>query len=179
MLATPPLVLIALVLLALGTVLARQSSSGGTFGINTTSGPGVLPKRVLPEFTLSLQDGTKLSSKDLHGRGAVLNFWASWCVPCQDEAPILAKVAREYESESVVFVGISEWDTESDLRSFLSRYRVNYGNGVDVGGKIAIDLGVTGIPETFFLRPDGTFASRWVGPLSEDQLRKLVEEVRP
>jgi cytochrome c biogenesis protein CcmG/thiol:disulfide interchange protein DsbE len=175
----PPLILVAVVLLALGTVLARQSSGGGSFGINTAGGPGALPVRTVPDFTFTTQDGSKLSSQSLRGRGVVLNFWASWCVPCQDEAPVLAKVARDYETQGVSFVGLSEWDTDSDLRSFLTRYSVGYQNGVDTGGKLAIDLGVTGIPETFFIRPDGTFASHWIGPLKEDQLRGFVDQVRP
>jgi cytochrome c biogenesis protein CcmG/thiol:disulfide interchange protein DsbE len=78
-----------------------------------------------------------------------------------------------------VFVGVSEWDADSDVKSFVSRYGVGYPNGVDIGGKLAIDLGVTGIPETFFVRPDGSFSSRWVGPINEEQLRKQLEAIRP
>jgi len=132
-----------------------------------------------PDFSLKLQDGSSLAIQDLRGQGAVLNFWASWCVPCQDEEPLLAQIAREYESQSVVFVGVSEWDADSDVKSFVSRYGVGYPNGVDIGGKLAIDLGVTGIPETFFVRPDGSFSSRWVGPINEEQLRKQLEAIRP
>jgi cytochrome c biogenesis protein CcmG, thiol:disulfide interchange protein DsbE len=160
-------------------VLANRTSSGGSFGINTSGGPASLPTKVAPSFTLPLQDGSSLAFQELKGKGAVLNFWASWCVPCQDEAPLLARIATEYEQQNVVFVGISEWDTESDVQRFMTRYGVTYKNGIDIGGKLAIDLGVTGIPETYFVRPDGTFASRWVGPLNEDQLRKQVEAIRP
>ncbi|HZT06660.1 MAG TPA: redoxin domain-containing protein [Chloroflexota bacterium] len=170
--------LIAAILLALGTVLARQSSGGGSFGVNTAGGPGTLASAVMPDFTLSLVDGATLKASDLEGRPAVLNFWASWCVPCQEEAPLFARMAREYEAENVAFLGISEWDTESDLRAFLARYGVGYKNGVDLGGKTAIEFGVTGIPETFFVRADGSLASRWIGPLDEDQLRKLVREIQ-
>jgi cytochrome c biogenesis protein CcmG/thiol:disulfide interchange protein DsbE len=166
-------------LIVFGTVLARQSSGGGSFGVNSSGAPGSLPSKVAPNFSLSLQDGSSVALQDLKGQGAVLNFWASWCVPCQDEAPLLARIAKEYEPQSVAFVGISEWDTESDVQRFMSRYGVTYKNGVDIGGKLAIDLGVTGIPETYFLRPDGTFASRWIGPLNEEQLRKQVEAIRP
>jgi cytochrome c biogenesis protein CcmG/thiol:disulfide interchange protein DsbE len=177
--ATPPLILIALILVALGIVLARQSSTGGSFGINSSGGPGALTARVVPDYQFTLEDGSTLALQDLKGRGAVLNFWASWCVPCQDEAPTLARIAKEYDPQQVAFVGISEWDTDSDVKSFMTRYGVGYQTGVDLGGKLAIDLGVTGIPETFFVRPDGSFASHWIGPLNEDQLRKQIEQIQP
>jgi cytochrome c biogenesis protein CcmG/thiol:disulfide interchange protein DsbE len=166
-------------LMVFATVLARQSGGSGGLGINSSGGPGALPGKAAPDFTIMAQDGVPISMRDLKGRGAVLNFWASWCVPCQDEAALLARIAKEYEPKSVAFVGISEWDTESDIQRFVSRYGVEYRNGVDLGGKLAIDLGVTGIPETFFVRPDGTFASRWIGPLNEEQLRQRLDEIRP
>lgn len=80
---------------------------------------------------------------------------------------------------SLPLVGINVWDGDSDARAFLSRYGLGYPNGADLGGRIAIEYGLTGIPETFFVRVDGTMSRRWVGPLGEGQLRGFIEGIRP
>jgi cytochrome c biogenesis protein CcmG/thiol:disulfide interchange protein DsbE len=116
---------------------------------------------------------------DLRGQVVVLNFWASWCLPCADEAALLARAARDYEGQSVRFVGIGVWDPESDATAFLTRYGVDYPNGPDTGGRILMEYGLTGVPETYFVRADGTVSRRWNGPITDSQLRAFIEEIRP
>jgi cytochrome c biogenesis protein CcmG/thiol:disulfide interchange protein DsbE len=169
-----------LVLVALGLALVRRTGAGGgSFGVNSAGRLGVLPSSAAANFTLTLGDHSTLRLEDLRGRAVVLNFWASWCVPCRDEAPILARLAREYSDRGVTVVGISLWDAESDSKAFLSQFGVDYPSGSDIGGRIAIEYGVTGLPETYFVRPDGTLSRRWIGPLSEDQLRTFIDDIRP
>jgi cytochrome c biogenesis protein CcmG/thiol:disulfide interchange protein DsbE len=174
-----PLALVAIVLVALGSVLARRSGGSSAFGVNSSGSFGTVARAGPSDFSLPLYDGSTLRMGDLAGRAVVMNFWASWCVPCKDEAPLLARVAQEYEPRGVTFIGVNVWDAESDAKAFVARYGVGYPNGSDIGGKISIDYGLTGIPETFFIRADGAIARRWIGPLPEGQLRTLVEEIRP
>ena len=166
-------------LLALGVVLARRSVGGSAFGVNLAGAPGSVVSRAVPDFTLTLYDGSSLRMSDLRGRGVVLNFWASWCVPCRDEAPLLARLAREYEPRSVTFVGLALWDADGDARAFIERYGVGYPSAPDLGGKVAIELGLSGVPETYFVRADGVLSRRWVGPIGEEQLRTYTQEIVP
>src|SRR5579871_7879 len=175
----PLLIFVAFILVALGTALMRQTGGNATFAVNSTGGLGTLATRTAPDFSLTTLDGSTIKMSDLRGQGVVVNFWASWCVPRQEEAPLLARMARTYAPESVSFLGIGVWDAESDARQFTARYQMPYANGSDLGGRITIDWGVSGVPETFFVRSDGTLTRRWIGPLDEVNLRRFVEEIRP
>jgi len=176
--AAPLLILIGLILVALGAVLVRRMDTDPFTASNGEDGLGLLSTRVAPEFELALFDGSTVRMADLRGRGLVVNFWSSWCVPCQREMPLLARLAKEYDGQSVSFVGVAVWDLKSDAQTFLNRYSPGYPAGLDERGTIAIDFGVGGLPETFFVRPDGTLTRRWIGEVSETQLRRFVEEIR-
>lgn len=107
---------------------------------------------VAPEFSLPLLDGTgSLSSDMLRGRPLVINVWASWCQPCRQEAPLLEKAWRRYKAEGVVFLGVNVHDAKSDARRFVQEFNVTYPVVRDTGNQLSDDLGVTGIPETFFV----------------------------
>ena len=116
-------------------------------------------------FTLTLFDGGTLISKDLLGKAVLLNFWASWCVPCRAEARALEAAWQKYKDRDVVFLGVNIQDKEEDARAFLREFGITYLNGSDSTGKIAIDYGVWGIPETFFLDPQGRITHKHAGEL--------------
>ncbi len=106
----------------------------------------------------------------------MINFWASWCPPCREEAPTLAEVYHEYQNEPVEFVGVDIWDREDDALQYINQYSVTYPNGVDDRGVIAIDYGVRGIPETFFISPNGVVLKKFVGPINAATLRAVLDE---
>jgi cytochrome c biogenesis protein CcmG, thiol:disulfide interchange protein DsbE len=114
---------------------------------------------------------------DLAGRPAVVNFWASWCQPCREEADVLERFAREYGPRGVAFVGVNVWDSDDKARTFLDEFGVSYANGVDAGGGAAIDFGVTGLPETYFVDRQGQLVRKFIGPVTERALRAAVEEL--
>ena len=130
-----------------------------------------------PEFTLPLLGGGEATSADLHGRVVMLDFWASWCPPCRDEAPALAQVYREYRDRGVEFVGINLWDNAGDAEVFLEQQGHDYPNGVDDGGRIAISYGVRGIPEKFFINKEGRIVRKFSGPMDADRLRLILESM--
>lgn len=119
--------------------------------------------RQAPDFTLKLFDGGTLSLKELRGKVVLVNFWASWCPPCRAEAPALEAGWQKYKNKNVVFVGVNIQDTEKDARAFIEEFGITYLNGWDLSRKVAVDYGVWGIPETFFLDWEGRITYKHVG----------------
>jgi cytochrome c biogenesis protein CcmG, thiol:disulfide interchange protein DsbE len=105
-----------------------------------------------PVFSLRRVDATgKLGLAALRGKPVVLNFWASWCVPCKGEATMLEQAWQQYRKQGVVFVGVDYHDVTSDARTFLEHHGVTYPTVQDGSGSIADRYGVTGVPETYFI----------------------------
>ncbi len=149
----------------------------GGFGVNTEFGQAEVSSETPREFSLELLDGRPLNLSSLRGKVVMLDFWSSWCPPCRSEAPALAQVYREYSSSPVEFIGIAIWDQDQSVLDHVNEYQVPYPNGIDGDGKIAIDYGVTGIPEKFFIGPDGRPMKRYVGPMDADRLRRALDEL--
>lgn len=143
-----------------------------------TSGQLVTPAfRQAPDFTLDLYSGERLRVADLRGKPAMVDFWASWCPPCRQEAPLLAGLWPEYRERGVVFIGVNVWDNDQDARRFLSQFGITFPAGPDPRGQIAIDYGLTGIPEKYFIDRDGQVVRKWLGPTTEESLRGLLDEI--
>lgn len=134
--------------------------------------------RPAPVFTLALFDGRTLRLEDLRGQVVFLNFWASWCPPCRAEAPALEMTWQRVKDQGVMFLGISTQDEEDRARGFLDEFGITYPNGRDPGGRIAIDYGVWGLPETFFIGPDGRITYKHVGTLGPGLIAAKLDEAR-
>ncbi len=130
-----------------------------------------------PDFTLSLFDGGQLTLSELQGQVVVVNFWASWCIPCRDEAPILEQAWQRYRDQGVVFVGVAYLDTDKEAKAFLEEFEVTYPNGPDLGTKIAPTYRLAGVPETFFVDKNGQIADLEIGPLTETRLVSAIEKL--
>ena len=133
-----------------------------------------------PAWSLVTLDGETLSSADLAGRPYVVNFWASWCIPaCVDEHPVLAAAQQEY-GDAVTLVGVLYQDDAAAARGFLDRYGdAGYAHVVDERGSLAIEYGVTGPPETFFVDADGIVRARQWGPLTEASMSQHLDLILP
>jgi cytochrome c biogenesis protein CcmG/thiol:disulfide interchange protein DsbE len=130
-----------------------------------------------PGFSAPLLGGNgTLSLSDLEGKPVVLNFWASWCGPCKDEAPLLRR-AHERFGDRVAFVGVDSHDARSDALAFLHRYRIDYPNVFDGDQQIYRDYGLTGQPETFFIDRSGEIAAHVPGPLYGRLLHRDLEKI--
>jgi len=142
-------------------------------GHGATSQPSgrPLPGQAAPDFTLVLLDGSTFSLSDQRGKAVVLNFWASWCPPCEEEAPDLQAVWEEYGEKGVAFVGIAYKDEDAAVRDFLAGHGITYPVGLDPTGQIASLYGITGVPETFVLDAEGRVVRFYIGPVTADQLR--------
>jgi cytochrome c biogenesis protein CcmG/thiol:disulfide interchange protein DsbE len=131
-----------------------------------------------PDFTLGLFDGStfKLSDTLSRGKPVVVNFWASWCGPCADEAPVLQDAARRY-GDRVAFVGVNVQDVDSDAQAFLRKYAISYPNGSNNAGPISIQYGMRGVPETYFIAPDGRLVRKW-NTLTAADLEQFLAELQ-
>src|SRR3990172_3780016 len=116
-----------------------------------------------PAFRLPALDGRTLDLAALRGRPIVLNFWASWCVPCKDEAPLLERAWKTYRDKGLLVIGVNIQDLEADARRFVAEVGITYPNVRDRDGKANRAYGITGIPETFFVRADGRIIKKFPG----------------
>jgi len=150
---------------------------GAGFGIEARSAGRPLTGQPAPDFTLDLLDGSTLALADLRGQVVVINFWATWCPPCEDEMPDLQVSWSEYQAEGVVFVGIAFDDEEAAVQKMISRFGLTYPMALDVGGNISAAYGITGVPETFVVDAQGNVAHVHIGPVSVQELRDELESL--
>jgi cytochrome c biogenesis protein CcmG, thiol:disulfide interchange protein DsbE len=160
-----------LVLLAARLAAAQQTAS------TVTGSP--LVGHPAPDFTVALYNGApgqRIHLAALRGRPVVVNFWASWCVPCQDESAILRASWQRHQGDGVVYIGISYQDKADTAKAFLSQYGIAYPAGADDDtGSIAIAYGVTGPPETAFIDRNGVVAAKVGGALDDGTLERDVQ----
>jgi cytochrome c biogenesis protein CcmG, thiol:disulfide interchange protein DsbE len=119
----------------------------------------------------------KLELSSLRGKVVVLNFWASWCVPCKQEAPMVEQIWRQFRSKGVVVVGIDTKDFSGDARSFARHYRLTYPIVRDADGALWRPYGLTGVPETRVIGRNGKYVgTQFYGAVSGADLRTAVRE---
>jgi cytochrome c biogenesis protein CcmG/thiol:disulfide interchange protein DsbE len=144
----------------------------------TQRAPADLGGQTAPDLTIrSLQDGREIHLAGLRGRPVVLNFWASWCVPCRQEAPALNEAARRYEGR-VAFLGAAVDDSEQAASAYLAELQVPYPTGPIVRGSKR-DYGVTAQPETFFIDRQGVVVARVLGAIDARRLELYIGLLGP
>jgi cytochrome c biogenesis protein CcmG/thiol:disulfide interchange protein DsbE len=148
----------AVVLLLLALVAFQMRRNGPL-----AAGP-VGQGEAAPDFTLTSFDGETFKLADLRGKVVLINFWASWCIPCEQEAAALENAWRHYQGQDVVFIGVAYVDTETASRAFMERFGVTYPNGPDLGTAISHAYRIKGVPETYIVDKTGTLAVTKVGP---------------
>jgi cytochrome c biogenesis protein CcmG/thiol:disulfide interchange protein DsbE len=134
------------------------------------------PKTDLPALEGLTRDGKAvpgLNNATFAGNVTLVNVWASWCVPCHDEAPLLEEMAKD---KRIQIVGINYKDAPDNARRFLNRYGNPFvAAGVDPNGRASIDWGVYGVPETFLIGRDGAIAYKLVGPITAENLKAVLQ----
>lgn len=148
----------------------------GGFGKDPRAVPSMLVNRPAPDFSLETTDGETIRLSELRGKPVILNFWSTWCQPCKLEHPLLLAAPAQYPD--VVFLGAVYADEPAAARMFLKRGGQTYPQLLDPGGRVAIDYGVAGVPETYFINAGGTIIHKQIGPLDEDSLAWLIQQLR-
>jgi cytochrome c biogenesis protein CcmG/thiol:disulfide interchange protein DsbE len=148
------------------------------FRVNPREIPSPLVGRSASAFTLVALDGAPLSLAAERGRVVVVNFWASWCYPaCYEEAPVLERGWREYRDRGVIVMGVIMQDTPEAASKFVRDFSLSFPNARDTGGKISVDWGVYGVPETFFVDRQGQIRAKHVGALTDAAFREHVDRL--
>jgi cytochrome c biogenesis protein CcmG/thiol:disulfide interchange protein DsbE len=146
-----------------------------------------------PDFTLYLYEGydggistpsltssnaISVTLSDLRGKVVLLNFWASWCVPCEEEAPDLEAAWRQYKDRGVVFIGVDWTDNQADALDYLKRFDITYANGPDLGSRISQPLyRIQGVPETFIIDQEGNIVFFKPLPVTQQELAVEFEKL--
>jgi cytochrome c biogenesis protein CcmG, thiol:disulfide interchange protein DsbE len=144
----------------------------------------VQPGEKIPDFTLPLfsgyeyEDKSEVNLSDFQGKVVVLNFWASWCKPCEQEAAELEEAWQYYQpTGQVMFLGADYVDTEPEARAYLKKFNITYPNGPDMGTKISQLFRIRGVPETYFIDQDGVLYYVKVGPfMSINEIKSIVDQ---
>jgi cytochrome c biogenesis protein CcmG/thiol:disulfide interchange protein DsbE len=153
------------------------------FGLRRSQQGTVQVGDTIPEFSLKFFDGytyqgkTNVKLSELRGKVVVINFWASWCKPCEQEAAEMEAAWKSYEpTEQVVFVGADYVDTEPEARGYLKKFAITYPNGPDLGTRISQMFRIKGVPETYFIDQTGKLVYAQIGPFtSEAQIHAIID----
>jgi cytochrome c biogenesis protein CcmG, thiol:disulfide interchange protein DsbE len=151
-----------------------------TFGLLSKGSSGVALGEAAPASPLPRLDGSGDESlSDYRGRWVLVNFWASWCLPCREEAPALERFQQSHGDARFTVVGIDSRDLSGDGREFVKKYGLSYPQLRDGNGNAAHDFGTTGVPENFLIDPRGKVRLLVVGPVTADYLRESVAPMLP
>ncbi len=154
-----------LALVGVGLIRAQQ----GPVGVGSKPAP----------FTLRTFEGAEINTADLIGQVVVINFWASWCEPCKQEAAELEQAYQQYKDQGVAFLGVNYVDTEPEARAYLAEFAITYPNGPDLGTRISQAFRIRGVPETYILGPQGILAEVKIGPYTSlDEITRSIEAAR-
>jgi cytochrome c biogenesis protein CcmG/thiol:disulfide interchange protein DsbE len=163
---------------------ARQASGGGeptvTLGAEATATVQTYPpNRTVPSPPLTTLDGRKLDLAAYRGHPLLLNFWATWCAPCVREFPLLRRTLDQLGPDGLAIVGVLVNDQPDKARAFVRAHGGTWPVALDEGGRAVGELRVFGLPETVFVRPDGTMSSRVLGELTQARLSAELARIIP
>ena len=151
--------------------------------LNRSQQGTVQPGDKINDFNMTMFSGyefngaSQVSLSALHGKLVMINFWASWCKPCEQEAADL-KTAWEYYKDSgkVVFIGVDYVDTEPEARAYLQKFDITYPNGPDLGTKVSQQFRIQGVPESYFVDQTGVLRHVQIGPFTTvDEIRAIID----
>lgn len=159
-----PVIIVAAILALLGWGLVKNAM-------------GQVSSGKAPDFTLTGFDGREVTLSQLEGQVVIINFWASWCPPCREEAAYLEQTWRKYKDKGVVFIGVDYADTEKEARAYINEFDITYINGPDVGTRISQAYNIKGVPETFYVDKSGKLQGLNIGPLASPALDNKIDEL--
>jgi peroxiredoxin len=137
-----------------------------------------------PEINLAAPDGKKIALKDFRGKIVLLNFWASWCVPCREEMPAMEKLYQEFKDKNFVILAVAVKDRKQDAIDFVNELKLTYPIALDPDAKVGQEYGAWGLPVTYLIGPKGEALARgwgpadWYGPAARKLIKDLLDGKR-
>ncbi len=169
---------VVLVLAGVYQVIAGRSRDDLSIGVADYRATAVRESSEAPDFTMpDLASGRSISLSDFRGRIVVLNVWASWCLPCREEAPGLQATWQAYRSLGVQFLGSNYADDRYAARAFVDEFGITYPSVFDPSGRLAADYGFFGLPSTFVIDGSQRIRVRFTGYVTAHDLRKILDEL--
>jgi peroxiredoxin len=150
-------------------------SRGADPAADPTVGPGV--GRMAPDFTLQALNGSTFRLSEQRGKPVVLNFWATWCGPCQNELPAIQKAAAHF-GDDVVFAGVDQGEKPEVVQSFVDKLGLTFTIPMDADGAVGYDYNVQGLPTTFFIDRNGVVKSLWMGEMNSVTLAENIAGIQ-
>ena len=148
------------------------------FRLNPRDIPSPLVDRPAAAFALTSYTGEPMSMEAHRGKVVVVNFWASWCHPaCYEEAPVLERNWRAYRERGVVVLGVDIQDKPEAAKKFIADFSLTFPNALDPAGRVSVDYGVYGVPETFFIDRRGRIRAKHVGAVTDEVFRRQVDRL--
>ena len=157
--------------------VAQNDGVAGRPGVNDNFGEVSISTDPMSDFELTTLSGEVVSIADYRGKVVMVDFWSSWCVPCRVEGPILSETYLKWRDRGVEFVGIAIWDSEGPVLDFIELHGIEYVNAIDASGLTAVDFGVTGIPEKFFINTEGEIVRKVIGPNTRETLESILTDL--
>ena len=157
--------------------VAQIDGVAGRPGVNDNFGEVSISTDPMSDFELTTLSGEVVSIADYRGKVVMVDFWSSWCVPCRVEGPILSETYLKWRDRGVEFVGIAIWDSEGPVLDFIELHGIEYVNAIDASGLTAVDFGVTGIPEKFFINTEGEIVRKVIGPNTRETLDSILTDL--
>lgn len=166
----------------MGGIVGAVALLTALFGVGLTRDPSLIRSPLVghraPNFALRTLDGSRLVRlSELRGQVVVVNFWASWCAACREEHPNLLAAWARYRDQGVVMLGIDYQDSASAARAFMREMGGGWPILVDPGSRVALDYGVYGVPETFFIDRGGIVDLKRIGPSSYQLLTEEIQRL--
>jgi peroxiredoxin len=150
-----------------------QASESGLISITEPASTGQLA----PDFSASTPDGKTLSLADLAGSAVALNFWATWCAPCQSEMPELQSTADRYAAQGLIVLGVDASESADQVKDYMAELRLTFPTVIDPDGRIANQYGVYAFPTTIWIDEKGAIRARHLGPLTREDIDRYVANV--
>ena len=157
--------------------VAQNDGVAGRPGVNDNFGEVSISTDPMSDFELTTLTGEVVSIADYRGKVVMVDFWSSWCVPCRVEGPILSETYLKWRDRGVEFVGIAIWDSEGPVLDFIELHGIEYVNVIAASGLPAVDFGVTGIPEKFFINTEGEIVRKVIGPNTRETLDSILTDL--
>ena len=177
-------VIVALFIAGCGAQKSGSDTAGASLSVASVrgidnEGRGLEIGQLAPDFEMQYPDGRKVKLSDFKGKPVIVNFWATWCAPCEAELPEFVQTYEKYKDQGLVILGVNAQESGEDANKFVEKYNLSFPVTLDSRGEVMGLYGVRGLPTTLFIDPEGRVAVRWAGILTKPMIEEYLGQILP